>query len=100
MFDSSLRIITDSSYNITAVHDGTVIGIIEVENEYTIVTKFGDYFIVYGRLMKPDLQKGDFLVTGQSIGQLTKYSSDEHYTLEINLYKKEKELSPNKWIKW
>ncbi len=44
-FDSTLRIITDSSYQVRAVHDGTVTSVIEVNGEYTVLTNFGNYFI-------------------------------------------------------
>jgi hypothetical protein len=99
-FDSTLRIVTDSSYVVRAVHDGAVIEIIEVESEYTVLTKFGNYFISYGRLKKPDIRKGAYIRAGQQLGELIKDCTEDNYTLEILLAKGEKQLSAEKWIDW
>lgn len=99
-FDSTLRIITDSSYQVNAVYDGKIISIIVVEDEYSIVTKFGSYYLGYSRLTKPDLQEGEFIKAGQSLGYLVKCWTEENYTLEIMLSNDHKERSAQKWIKW
>ena len=44
-FDSTLRIITDSACQVTAVHEGIVVGILEIGSVYSLVTRFGKYFI-------------------------------------------------------
>lgn len=99
-FDSTLRIITDSSYQVKAVHDGTVTAIIEVEGEYTVLTNFGKYFIAYSRLTKPNLIQGEFIKVGQQLGQVIKNWTEEKYTLEIILSKGTKHLSAATWIAW
>jgi hypothetical protein len=99
-FDSTLRIVTDSSYQVRAVHDGAVIAIIEVESEYTVLAKFGNYFISYGRLKKPNLVKGAYIRAGQQLGELIKDCAGDNYTLEILLAKGEKQLNAQKWIDW
>ena len=99
-FDSTLRIITDSSYNVKAVHDGTLTAVIEVEGEYTVITNFGNYFIAYSRLTKPNLIQGEFIKVGQQVGQLVKDWTEDNYTLEIMLSKGTKQLSAATWIAW
>ena len=99
-FDSTLRIITDSSYQVKAVHDGRIFSIIEIEGEYSILTKFGSYFLAYSRLTKPSLKEGEFVKAGQSLGNLVKNWTEENYTLEIMLSKDDKQLSAEKWIIW
>ena len=99
-FDSTLRIITDSAYQVKAVYDGKVIGIIEVEGEYSILTEFGNYFLAYSRLTKPDLKEGEFIKAGQSLGYVVKNWTEKDYTLEIMLSKGDKQLSAQKWINW
>lgn len=100
LFDSTLRIITDSSYQVKAVHDGTVSAVIEIEGEYTVLTNFGNYFIAYSRLTKPNLIKGEFIKVGQQLGQLLKDWTEENYTLEILLAKGAKQLSAATWFAW
>lgn len=97
-FDSTLRIITDSSYQVKAVHDGTVTAIIEVEGEYTVLTKFGNCFIAYSRLSKPNLVQGEFIQVGQPLGRIIKNWTEENYTLEIMLSKGTKHLSAATWF--
>jgi len=99
-FDSTLRIITDSSYQVKAIHDGTVKEIIEIKGEYTVLTNFGNYFIAYSRLTKPDLIQGEFIKVGQQLGQVIKNRTEENYTLEIMLTKGTKQLSASTWFAW
>jgi len=99
-FDSTLRIIMDSSYQVTAVHDGTVTEVIKVGGEYTVLTKFGNYFISYSRLKKPKIVKGVYLRAGQQLGHVIKDWTENNYTLEISLSKGEKQLSAENWIDW
>ena len=99
-FDSTLRIILDSSSQVKAVHDGTVTEIIEVEGEYTVLTNFGNYYISYSRLTKPNLVKGEYIKAGQQLGQVIKDWTEENYTLEISLCKGTKQLSAKNWIDW
>ena len=99
-FDSTLRIITDKPYDVCAVHEGIVIALIETEGEYTVLTKFGNYFITYGRLTKVNLRRGEYLRSEQLIGQLVKNWTEHNFTLEITLYKGTQELDAKKWIKW
>jgi hypothetical protein len=99
-FDSTLRIITDSSYQVKAVHDGIVTAIIEVGGEYTILTNFGDYFIAYSRLTKPNFRQGEFIKQGQQLGQIIKNWTEKNYMLEIMLSKGTKQISPVTWFAW
>lgn len=99
-FDSTLRIITDSSYQVKAVHDGIVTSVLELEGEYTVLTKFGNYFIVYSRITRPNLIEGQFIKVGQQLGQLMKHWTEDNYTLEIVLSKGTKQLDARTWFKW
>lgn len=99
-FDSTLRIITDSSYSVSALHDGRIVSIIEGEKYYIILTKYGDYFISYWGLSIPRFLKGDFITAGQILGELVKDEVEDNYMLKIELSKRSNELSAEKWIKW
>jgi hypothetical protein len=99
MFDSTLRFVTDSAANVFAVHDAEVIAVFEVEGEYTVVSKYGHYFISYQRLSKPSITKGAFLKAGQLIGSLVN-RTESQYCLELTLAKESRELDARKWFNW
>ena len=100
IFDSTLRIVTDSSYQVNGIHAGKIVAIYEIEGEYSVLTKFGEYFIAYSRLSKPGLKEGEFIEAGHPLGQIVKNWTEDNYTLEIMLSKGTKELSAKKWIAW
>jgi hypothetical protein len=99
-FDSTLRITTDSSYQIFALHEGKVSRLLKLDERFLIVTKFGKYLIAYNNVTKPNISQGDFIKAGHRLGELSKDSVDENYTLEIYLFKGKIELSARKWIAW
>jgi hypothetical protein len=100
-FDSILRINTDSGYYVRAVHDATVIEVFNSDSEYTIVTKFADYFISYSSFSRSNLLKGQKIKQGQIIGKLIKGDwIEKYFTLQIMLTKGRKQLSAFKWINW
>jgi len=99
-FDSTLRIITDSSYEVTAVHEGKIVGIFEVDGDYTVMTKFGKYFISYNSLTKPNLKEGEFIKAGRVLGRVVKNWTEENYTLHLYLSNGTKQISAQKWIDW
>jgi hypothetical protein len=99
MFDSTLRLITDSAYNVFAVHDAKVVGVFEVNGEYTVVSKYGDYFISYQRLSKPSFSEGAILKAGQCIASLVN-RTESQYSLELTLTIESKELDAKTWFNW
>ncbi|WP_162944744.1 hypothetical protein [Flavisolibacter nicotianae] len=99
MFDSTLRLITDSAYKVFAVHDAEVVGVFEVKGEYTVVSKYGDYFISYQRLSKPSFSKEATLKAGQYIASLVN-RTESQYSLELTLTKENGELDARTWFNW
>jgi hypothetical protein len=99
MFDSTLRLITDSAYNVYSVHDAEVTAIFEVGGEYSVITKSGDYFISYQRLSQPSFVKGEVLEAGQFIATLVN-RADSQFSLELSLTKQGNELDISKWFNW
>jgi hypothetical protein len=99
MFDSTLRFVTDSAYEVRAVHDAEVTTVFEVEGEYCVVTRYGDYIIRYQRLSKPTIKKGAFIKAGQRIGSLLNLTESQ-YSLELSLNFNGKELDARKWFDW
>ena len=80
--------ITDSAYEVKSVYEGTVIAVECIsENCYFLLTKFGDYYLVYINLTKPNLRKGDHIKRGVIIGSIQKEAEEREYKLELILMK-------------
>ena len=97
-FDSTLRIVTDSLYSISAVHDGEIVILFSENNNTIIVTQFGDYYLTYWNLSKTDLKVGDKIIKGQVIGKIFSYYNSNTIRFDISLQKNYKELCAEKWF--
>ena len=100
LFDSTLRLITDSAFEVKAVHDGIVIAVYDLTDYYAVVTKFGNYSIVYSGLNKPVCRKGDTIRAGQSFASLMCDHDEGNNWLELKLIKNGRELSAASWFDW
>jgi len=97
--DSSLTFVTDSTYEVRAAYKGVIRGIFEIEDSYTLLTKFGDYFLIYSGLNKPELKVGDTVQGGQIIGSLYDYRDTPNCcSLQFSVQKLEKTLNACKWL--
>ena len=100
LFDSVLRIVTDSAYPVTAVHDSYIYCVFEIEGDYSIITTFGNLYLAYSSLIKPNVKEGEYIKTGQVLGTLTKNWTEPNYTLELWLSKNGKQIDPTKYFHW
>jgi hypothetical protein len=58
--------IADDSLPVKAVFEGKIFSVFRLEDEYAIMTKFGDYFVIYSGLNSVVFQKGDNIRSGKS----------------------------------
>jgi hypothetical protein len=99
-FDSTLRIFTDSAYELKALHKGKVILVSEIDsNSFILMVKFGNYFLTYASIEEVFVEKDEEINENQLIGRVGK-NLDGIYELNIYLAKKEKELCAKNWIHW
>ena len=96
---TSLKIYTSDSTDVKALFDGKIIYVKSDTGRSIILTKFGDYFIIYFELSACLLKDGDQIHRGQFLGHVTKDDNDE-YCLSIQMSKKQQPLNPYSWIKW
>jgi hypothetical protein len=97
--DLSLSLITDSSYEVKAVHEGIVRAIFKIDSTYAIGINFGDYWIFYCGLEKPDVIRGDSVLLHQTIGTLYKEKDAEEYELFVLVMKHDKQIDASKWFR-
>jgi Peptidase family M23 len=101
-----ISFLADSSYPVKAVFEAVVVSVFTLsENNYHLMARFGDYFIVYSNINKPELVKGDTIKRGQIIGTLSKEPDEPHYELNMLLFKPSNKSAPNglplyKWFNW
>jgi hypothetical protein len=97
--DSSITFVSDSSFEVRAAYNGKVISLSEQDGEWTLTTRFGDYFISYIGIAKPIPKIGDKIAMGQLLGLVTKDKNEIEYHLDILLNKLDKSIDPKPWWK-
>ena len=90
----------DSALPVRAVFAGEIISIFQVADEYAIMTRFGDYCIIYAGSIKPIFKKGDKINTGQIIAYMNEENSNDN-ELEMMISDiKGRYIDPEKWFHW
>lgn len=98
---AGVTFITDSAYTVRAVFDGTVVNVFCLgENSYHLLTRFGNYFIVYSNINKPNLTRGEVIRAGQIIGKLYKEPDEKQYEFDMLLLKDKNTIPVYKWFNW
>ena len=81
-----------------AIFEGTVISVFELDNQYGLTTKFGKYYITYFGLTKPIVEKGNYILTQQSLAKLN-INPGADCQLDLFISTPDKNLDPIHWIK-
>lgn len=89
--------INQSSF-VSAIFDGRVVTIFEVDSINTILTQYGNYFVAYTGVSPSNLRVGDYVVRDQYLGDI-QISGDGDYFLEIAILRWNKLVDPGLWIK-
>jgi len=96
--DSSWRFISDSCYDVKAVFAGVVIEHFEIEGSVSILTRFGDYFLLYSNLSNSTVEKGEIIKAGRVLGKMRKELDGEIF-LDFSIMKDNKIIGPQNWFK-
>jgi hypothetical protein len=96
--NKNISFITDSAAEVRAIYNGKVYKIFTIENEYAVVTNFGDYYITYYPLKQTRLKKGDTVISGQPISKVG-YLDNAH-EINILISKSTNFIDPYKWFRW
>ena len=92
-----LTIATDIGMSVKAVFDGTVTMVIN-DDVQTVSIQHGRYFALYSNLSGVNVQTGQSIKTGQSIGR-TAANMDGIGALEFMMSNEKNNLDPAKWLK-
>ena len=94
----SILFYSDKSVEVKSIHEGRVVSIAEVDSTEIVIIKFGNYFLTYVGLTHVCVSKGDYIGSGQQIGNLAK-DYDDRFRLEVYLHTYTTELDPAFWFK-
>ena len=94
----NISFVTDSAAEVRAIYNGRVYKIFTIENDYAVVTNFGDYFITYYPLKQTRLKKGDTIISGQPISKVGYL--DNAREINILISKSTNFIDPYKWFRW
>ena len=92
---------SDSGASARAVFKGKVSGVYLLQGYNTVViVNHGNYYTVYGNIMKPSVKTGDSVDAGSILGRL---ASDEensgHTSIHFEVWKNREKLNPQDWLK-
>ena len=97
--DSAVTFISDGAYEVRASYEGKVVLLSKYDSSWSLTTRYGDYFISYIGLTKPDLEVGDYIEKGQFISLMTKGKNEFEYHFDFLLSKLDKSIDPRPWFR-
>ena len=96
---NGVRIATNKGEPVRAVFEGTVQGIMTPKNgNNTIMIRHGNYITVYKNLSKFYVNKGDKVITKQTIGEVITNKASGESILSFGIYKDSAVQNPSLWI--
>jgi hypothetical protein len=96
-FGKSMTIYSAESSQVKSVHEGRVILTTFYDDVYMVVISYGKYFLWYANILNLKAKKGDWVATGQVIGEFAKNLDDE-FSCQLILSYEEEELDPELWF--
>lgn len=96
--NNGIDLTSGTNKNVTAVFEGDVVGV-ETLSGYgvMVIIQHGEFYTVYSKLSAVNVQKGDAVKTGDSIGEAL--SHDNGYQLHFEIWKNKTKQNPQHWIK-
>ena len=89
---------TDPGAPVKSVFEGEVSAIFDVDGSTTVLIKHGKYFTAYGNLSSANVNKGQKVNAGQTIGRAST-NEDGNGEIEFVLMQENRNLNPEPWIK-
>jgi hypothetical protein len=97
---SILELMSNNPQEIRAIQPGLVKVVTTLQGVYMVLTKSGEYFLVYYGIANPGVKKGDFIQEGDVIGTMSKEEEEKTYKLTLMLLKGSNTININRWFDW
>ena len=96
---TGLHIVTKEGKDALSIFNGTVLNVlVSSDGRKNVLIQHGNYISSYNNLAKSYVKKGDYIVTGQKIGQVFTDKVSKKTKLIFVLFKNTTRLNPSSWI--
>ncbi|RTL58899.1 MAG: hypothetical protein EKK37_11305 [Sphingobacteriales bacterium] len=97
---SGITISTSPNANVKAVFGGEVASVFNVEGNYGVIIRHGNYYTTYGNLGSVSVTKNSAVKAGQLIGRAgSSDSEEERGQVEFMVMKETSYLNPESWLR-
>lgn len=98
--NSGITISTSTGTNVKAIFDGEISSVFNVEGNYGITIRHGNYYTTYGNLSSVTVSKNTMVKAGQVIGRSgNSDTEDGRGQVEFMMMKELKYLNPEGWLR-
>ena len=98
--NNGIELGVDKEAIVRSVYNGVVSKIIITPNGLkAIIIRHGQYLTVYVNLTETHVKVGETILTGQKIGVVFSYESDDSGILEFQIWKGLEKINPMNWLK-
>jgi len=95
---NGLTIRTSSGAAVRAVFDGVVSSIIQMQNQYTVLIKHGNYFTVYQNLKSVSVSRNQKVTVKQAIGVVAVDATEGTSDLHFEIWQGTSPINPSSWL--
>ena len=100
IINNGIELGVDKEAIVRSVYNGVVSKIIITPNGLkAIIIRHGQYLTVYVNLTETHVKVGETILTGQKIGVVFSYESDDSGILEFQIWKGLEKINPMNWLK-
>lgn len=97
--NNGIDISTHRTAKARAVFPGLVVSVVAVPGSQTsVLLKHGEYYTLYSRLIDVKIEKGDIVEARENIGGIFTDPETGQTVLQFQIWHKNKQLDPEKWI--
>ncbi|GAA4803665.1 peptidoglycan DD-metalloendopeptidase family protein [Olivibacter ginsenosidimutans] len=95
---NGLTIRTSAGAAVRAVFDGIVSNVIQMQNQYAIIIKHGNYFTVYQNLKSVSVSRNQKVTVKQTIGVVAVDATEGTSDLHFELWQGTSPINPTSWL--
>jgi len=98
MNSNGLTIRTAAGATVRAVFDGVVSSIVQMQNQYTVLIRHGNYFTVYQNLKSVSVTRHQKVTVKQAIGTVAIDATEGTSDLHFELWQGTSPINPSAWL--
>ncbi|MFC0317248.1 MULTISPECIES: murein hydrolase activator EnvC family protein [Olivibacter] len=95
---NGLTIRTAAGAAVRAVFDGVVTSIVQLQNQYTVIIRHGNYFTVYQNMKTVSVSRNQKVSVKQTIGTVAVDATEGTSDLHFELWQGTSPINPSSWL--